>query len=103
MEALRNMERTDHRNNPVPFSVQFVTADLSKKTGGEIIDLKGVVLPWAQKKKNKSTSQEPRNANSQGKKPGHYKNRTRNFLLPNGEIRKAHISLITKFNEQVVL
>ncbi len=105
--ALRNMELVDHKGNPVPFDVQFVTADRARKTGGAIEELKGVVLSNAKRKKKpqRITAAMPDDLGDRpnGKRPNHYVNRTRNFMLPNNQVRKAHISLITHMNGEVVL
>lgn len=35
-EALRAMERTDNRGVPVPFSINWVTLDRTRRTGGKV-------------------------------------------------------------------
>lgn len=37
------------------------------------------------------------------KDPRHWKNRTRNFKLQNGELRKAHIRTMMEFNKQPII
>ncbi|UZR95937.1 hypothetical protein [Chondrinema litorale] len=97
-KVLKEMERVDEKKRPVPFSICFVTADRIRKTGGKVIELPQVTL-------TKYDKDLPRYArNSPGKrKANHWHNATRNILLPNGQIRKLHIRLIVRFNQQTVI
>jgi hypothetical protein len=99
--VLEEMERTDAKGQLKPFSIEFVTADRNKKTGGEIIKVdKAVIL----KKMNYASSTSSVKAEPMNKKKSnHWENSTRNILLPNGQKRKLHIRLITKFNGQAVI
>ncbi len=90
-EALQEMRSTDHKGNAIPFDVVFTTYDRKGGTGGSIVSLTGVTV-----KLKKSSKQKEKSAN-------HDLNGTINFYLPNGHIRKAHIKLITHFNNQPVL
>lgn len=96
-EALRIMERTNARGLPLPFSVVFCTADLSRNTGGEIIEIPKAVLS---RKLKKPSSYSGVNSKNQ---PSHHRNRTRNIQqLNTSEIRKLHIDLILFINGEAV-
>ena len=104
-QVLKDMCKVDHKGRPVPFSIQFCTASKKRRTGGELIDLPQAVLSWNQKKGASKSEPLPegKTAIESAKKPNHYRNRTRNLVLPNGEMRKVHISLITRFNGHEVI
>lgn len=98
-EIIKEMHRKDEDGKPVPFSLTFVTADKNKRTGGEVVDIAAAILTWGDDKAmRKALNEESVSADKKEKKPNHWKHRTRNLLLPNGQIRKVHLSLITKFN-----
>ncbi|MFY0628690.1 MAG: hypothetical protein JXR07_20525 [Reichenbachiella sp.] len=102
-QVLDQMMRVDHRGNPVPFSIQFCTLNKKKKEGGQLITVDKAILSWNTGGATTPKNDQPTKANVAGKKPNHYRNRTRNLVLPNNEIRKVHISLITEFNGQEVI
>jgi len=99
-EATRIMEQTTARGLPVPFHIVFCTADLNRKTGGEIITLDRAVLS-----RNIKSKVYGKSGNVQAtKKPEHHRNRTRNLQqLQTSEIRKAHIDLILYLNQEEVV
>ena len=82
-----------------PFDVKFVTADLEKQTGGEIIELRQVRLSIAKRAAPIARAGKKKNAGTQN----HWANSTRNAVLPNGLIRKFHIRLIIEFNGRKVI
>jgi len=88
------MELRNHHGNAIPFSLQFITCDENRLTGGEIITAEGVIL--ARNKKQRVRSK----PTPSGRAANEHDNGTRNLLLPNGEIRKCHMWLIVKFNGQ---
>lgn len=101
-QALTEMERKDRKGNALPFTIEFVTADLNRDKGGEIKTLTNAVLvtPAHWRKKRMSTG-----ATRQEKKagPNHFDNMTRNIRqLNDTAIVKIHIWLITKFNNEKV-
>ena len=98
-EALQQMQATV-KGRAIPFSVSFWTADKAKNNGGELLELTNVTL----NRIGKATTKEETTSSisSPLRKANHYVNATRNFLLPNGQIRKAHIRLIHSFNGQEV-
>ena len=100
-DALKMMEYVDKHGKPVPFSVEFITANRKTNTGGEIIKKEGCILA----KFNKKLPQHVRNADGGGKshQPKHYQNQTRNIQLPEEGIVKIHIRLITQFNSMDII
>ncbi|MFN3802866.1 hypothetical protein [Belliella pelovolcani] len=100
-DALRLMDRLDHKSIPVPFSVTFYTADRRRGTGGEKKTISGAILS----KHNKFLPQHVRRVDGFGgsRKARHYENATRNIQSPDGEIIKVHIRLITAFNNSKVI
>lgn len=100
-DALKLMDRLDHRGKPIPFSLCFVTADRRRNTGGEILSLKGCILS----KHNKLLPQHARRVDGFGgsRKPASYENATRNIQTPDGSIKKVHIRLIKEFNGQTII
>jgi len=98
--VLSLMEHTDHKGKPVPFDLVTYTADRHRRTGGERLELKGATLTWHNKKLPRQARELRKHP---GKSPSHWKNATRNILLPNGQIRKVHIRLIVRFDGKVVI
>ena len=105
-EVLKQMDQFDEKGKPVPFSIKFVTCDLRRKSGGELIELENVVK-CVGKKKGKVIFDDRKktpNKKKEKKNPKHWDNSTRNILIPSsGQIRKCHIRLITEFNGQKVI
>jgi hypothetical protein len=100
-DALKLMECKDKKKTPVPFSIEFVTANRKKGTGGIITKKTGCILA----KFNKKLPQYVRNADGGGKshQPKHHSNQTRNIQLPEEGIVKVRIRLITQFNEMEII
>ena len=104
-DVLQIMDSVDGQERPVRFQLKYVTADRSKWTGGEIIELKGACKCSVTTKKGKEIFPPKQNipANDRvTKDPNHWVNSTRNCLLPNGQKRKLHIRLIIEFNNMKV-
>lgn len=87
-----------------PFGpIAFITADHKRGTGGEWIE-----IPIATKHEFVTTREKEKIAKAAPssdmvhRNPNHYENSTRNLRLPNGEIRKVHLRLITQFNNLIV-
>jgi len=98
---LEHMRRKDHKGRFVPFSVKMVRCDRTSKSGGEWLELNDVTLPKQEVKK--ISKQLPASGATENKNPNHRHNGTINFMLPNGQIRKGHIRLITRFNGMKVI
>lgn len=101
-EVLRDMDRIDSDGQGAAFDIKFVTLDLKRDTGGRIDELKGVRKCVGKKNGKVIYGREPSNGSFSGKDPDHWKNATRNLLLPNGQMRKIHIRLIIGFNGKKV-
>lgn len=85
-EALEIIKSKDKRGNPVPFDIEFVTANLKKKTGGEIIKMEQMVFLWPK-------------SSGHARNPNLFMNGTIN-IHPNGgkKITSVHLILIHKIN-----
>jgi hypothetical protein len=58
-KALYLLTQTDPHKNPIPFSITFITADLNRNTGGEVITLEKAVL-FSNHQKVRAKIQSPR-------------------------------------------
>ncbi len=100
------MELKDKTGFPYPFSIECYTLNRYSKTGGELKKYDNATLLTSNSKKNtlnhKSLLIAAQLPSKPIKKPNHFKNRTRNIQLENGEIKKINIRLITRFNEKNV-
>lgn len=75
----------------IPFSITFVTCDLTKGTGGEKITLDKAVLVGG------------RSSRSGVRNPNHHRNYTRNIRhIESDRIIKIHALLVTRFNDYKV-
>ena len=101
-EAMAIIDAVDTNGNAIPFDVSFRTLNRNSKTGGRLITYKQV-------KKTQSKLSLPSKSyllhqvttpSGIKRKPNHFKNRTRNVVLQNGEKRKIHIRLITSINSK---
>ncbi len=100
--------RTKVRGQLPKFSIRAVTLNKRQGTGGELLELEKVQLPAKEAtlrpfdkiKAQGATLREPQGA---AKHPNHGANGTINVLLPNMQIRKVHLRLITRFNGMKVI
>lgn len=93
-EALKIFNLRDAKGMFVPFDIEYRTFNEQTKQGGKLKAYYGVkYLPEA-----KATEEE-----TTGKTPKHYKNRTRNIELSNGEIKKIRIDFIVSINNTKVI
>ena len=79
------------------FSIRYYTYSAKRKTGGKKKVYSGCRLTW----QPQSERSEPRVAAPAvpgAKRANHFKNRTRNIVLPTGETRTINIWFITGFN-----
>lgn len=94
IDALNLMDAVDTSDQPIPFSIRYMTVD-----GEEVYIEKGIKCIG--KKGGQVTFAKPIRSK---KKPNHFKNATRNIYIPqSGQIRKCKIRLITQFNGQKVV
>ncbi|QTE38501.1 hypothetical protein J3L18_05335 [Mucilaginibacter gossypii] len=92
-DVLRIMAMVDEQGNFIPFSITFITCNLTEETGGKRMTCDNVTLAGHPFGKKNS----PKNAN-------HWMNGTRNMLIP-GRPRPTtvHNVLITRFNGERVI
>lgn len=83
------------------FSMRWVTFDRKRKTGGEIKEESGCKLSGQDYREQREHNPKGVQAPS-SKLPAHYRNRTRNIVLPNGDVRKVNIWFIIGFNGKKV-
>lgn len=88
--ALEAMKQKDRWGNQVPFDLEVVTADQSKKTGGEIKELKSFVWVWPRSK-------------GRAVETDHFLHGTVDVMpAGGGQITRIHLWLIRKFNGKTV-
>lgn len=99
------MRRRDQRGKLVPFEVRLVECNRTQRTGGRLVTWGPVRLPHldvaqlAESLKVDAPAHDDRSELQEIRKdPQHKLNGTINFLFENGEIRKGHVGLITRFN-----
>ena len=100
-KALDLMDQIDEGGKPATFQVKFVTANRIRRTGGEIIEIQNGRKCVGNRNGSVvfDTRTKPVENPSISRNPDHWANSTRNILLPNGGIRKIHISLIMNLKE----
>lgn len=82
----------------------FITADLHKGTGGELISVENFHKHnWLSPAEFRKQQKLQPTSSMIKKDPRHYENSTRNIVLVGGEIRKVHMRLIRTFNSKTVL
>lgn len=102
-DVLADMEKEDELGNPIPFSLKYVAYDREKQKGGHIIEIRNAVLLKSGKRELGKDPKHTDDPDQIRKNPHHWQNRTRNIVvLPSKQIRKVHIYLITRYNEQRV-
>ena len=102
---LRQMERTDERGRPQPFSVTLTTCDEVRQTGGKLLALEHVVLsrlvPRTEPGLVAPTKRKPQAVPAPPKRRD---TQTRNLFNPlTQDTLTCHIRLITRFNGQIVI
>jgi hypothetical protein len=103
-EVLQEMEHTNRRGFPMPFSMEVMSFNRnSPEKAGKIKIYENAVLCTnggrAISKKKSTTSKTKKAKISQN----HFINSTRNIELPSGNIEGIHIWLIRKFNGEKVV
>lgn len=98
-DALQKMQLTDAHGEPVPFRIKFCTADRTRNTGGELIELKNAVLS----QNLKTLPRHVRNI-ANPKRVNQFSNAIRNvYDLDHNRYYKIHIYLILEFNGVAVV
>lgn len=96
-QALTEMRGKDRFGRFVPFDLVAVTCDHTHRTGGRVVEYMGVTLPQRDRVVLET------NLKGGERNPRHLNNGTMNVMLPNGELRKVHTLLITKYNGNGVI
>lgn len=99
-EVIAIIDRVDKAGNAIPFDIAFRTLQRNSKTGGRLVTYKQVKKYRSKKDLLTKASLLAHVQSPTGikKAPNHFKNRTRNIALQNGEIKKIHIRLIDSVN-----
>jgi len=100
---LEMMRRKDDQGRFVPFDVRLVHCNKTKRTGGQLVDYAAVTLPKREAMEMGKIMVAVSTNTKQGRNPNHMLQGTLNFLFANGEMRKGHIGLITRFNGMKVI
>lgn len=107
MRQLREPSR-DRSGHPVPVHVEVVTCDLAKNTGGQLLELDGVVLARHARRAGLDGDEPAAGTRRLAKrrlgKANEYAGGTLNlFLVASRQVRKVHARLITRFNHETVV
>lgn len=90
-DMLKMMDSWITSGERVPFSIEFVTCDLKKNTGGQKISIEKAVMVGSARN------------NGGLKNPNHFENYTRNIRsVDSDQIIKVHVLLVTKFNGKAI-
>lgn len=104
--ALKQME-TLVDEMPPRFNIIACTYDVERNTGGKLLVLNNVKLSHLNGVKKfvvpDEFKREQEYAPKVSRNPHHKENRTKNFTLPNNEIRKVHIHFILFFNGKQII
>ena len=95
----------DVKGNPIPFSLKVYSLNRNSKKGGVLKVYENAKL-LNSKKFERNLENLTKQATAEvkdTKNPNHFKNRTRNIELANGDIKKIHVRLIDSINGQKVL
>lgn len=99
------MNQKDKEGNPFPFVIDVWTCNRFSKAGGDLRRYVGAKLGKSNKAKPSlaSLTVSASSLPIKKKNPSHFKNRTRNIEVDNGELKKIHIRLIDSINGKKVL
>lgn len=103
MKIIHLKEVLEEMGEGKPFSITYVTCDVTRNTGGDIMSLENVILSFKQNGVEKFGFETPApNVTEHTKRANHYVHASRNVLLQNGMRRKFHLRLLLQFNGQKV-
>ncbi|HYF02896.1 MAG TPA: hypothetical protein VEC36_05940 [Patescibacteria group bacterium] len=112
-QALALLEKTEEDEDgnliAVPFSITFMTLDINRDTGGELITMKNCVLAknrglkikglYLLAKKSDSQTVLKHEKTKKAKQSNEWENKTRNiYCIDSESIRKCNIEFITRVN-----
>lgn len=103
IQALREMDKKDDHNQPIPFDLQCCTFSRSRGEGGKIINYQAATLCMLPDKSKKEPQAQSKQAVRMGRQPAHFINKTRNIKTAGGDTRKVWIRSITMFNGEKVV
>ena len=99
-DALKIFSIKDAKGMYQPFDISYRTFNETTKKGGKLKQEQGVkYLPSAKY----STVEAVKQSEKMAKPPNHFKNRTRNIELANGDIKTIRIDFIISINNQKVI
>lgn len=97
------MDERDRDGQPLPFSIEFVTCDDERGTGGELIRVEHAVVKHVQMQRQKEVLQEKAGANFPRVFTPVFKKQYKNIrICGTNNKRKVHLRLITEFNNEEV-
>ncbi len=107
-DMLSQMERLDQRGQPIPFSIDFVTANLDKGTGGDVMRYEHAHLCFPNASGTRKFTPSRKIAAiqqliKQGRSPDHVRNGTINIITPGNQVTTVSIWLIRYFNNEKVI
>jgi hypothetical protein len=102
-DALAHMEKRGSDGKLLPFSCEFIAYSRQRGEGGKIVTIPQASLSYDKKQYSGKTAAIPTERTVSSGQPNHFANKTRNILLPNGEIRKMRIRMLITFNGQQVV
>lgn len=109
-DVLEEMRTLDSEGRAVKFDISYRTFNRNSKTGGRLNYHENAKLVMQEKPVEKYDAQlkslmkRPSEARDiTQKNPMHYKNKTRNIRLENGDIKKININYIITFNGKKVI
>lgn len=89
-------------NSGLPFSIEFVTYDRQRNTGGQLRTLVNATKKH-QPVTLKDSIESDATASPRSRKPNHSQHGTINVICADGSLVKVHTRLITKYNQQEVV
>jgi len=105
--ALEIMDKTTKDGEPLPFNISFRTLNRYSNKGGKLNFYEGakkaIMFVSSKSTTNTLRHEEILKDTPIKRNPKHWKNRTRNIVLSNGDIRKIHLRLIISINGKQVV
>lgn len=92
-EVVNIMDAVDRNGSPIPFSMTVI-----KRSTGEIKKYERATKLASERREKPAKGIPAPVTEVQRRNPNHSFNQTRNIQLPNKDIRKIHLRLITEFN-----
>lgn len=104
-DALAIIDQKDVKGNAFPFNISFRSLQRNSKTGGKMYHYNQVkkLVRTPTVSNTASLIKSVQSLETPERKPNHFRNRTRNLELQNGDIKKIHIRLIISINGKKVI